>query len=181
MPRCALVTAAVSLLLLSGASGLVCSAQTQTPESRNAQPAPAPSPQTARATENGPTLECQGCHAPGKTLPYLGGAKFHTEPHAAYDRGFHARGIHGGMKAANCVDCHSRNGDLTNILPATDPKSTINRSNIAETCGRCHGDKSAEEKTSKTSSVTSAIISAYRSRNRGLRALATLRRPSIWP
>ncbi len=31
---------------------------------------------------------------------------------------------------------------MTTILPANDPKSTINRANIAETCGRCHGDKS---------------------------------------
>jgi hypothetical protein len=47
------------------------------------------------------------------------------------------------MKAAGCVDCHTRNRDLTTILPANDPKSTINRSTIAETCGRCHGDKTA--------------------------------------
>jgi formate dehydrogenase gamma subunit len=99
-------------------------------------PAPAPSP-----TSN-PKLDCQGCHAPGKTLPYLGGAKFHADAHSAYDRGFHARGIQGGMKAATCVDCHARNHDLTTILPANDLKSTISRGNIAETCGRCHGDKS---------------------------------------
>lgn len=92
--------------------------------------------------QQSPILECQGCHAPGKTLPYLGDAKFHTEAHTAYDHGFHARGIQGGMKAATCIDCHTRNGDMTTILQAADPKSTINRSNIAETCGRCHGDKS---------------------------------------
>jgi formate dehydrogenase gamma subunit len=28
------------------------------------------------------------------------------------------------------------------MLPATNPNSTINRANIAETCGKCHGDKS---------------------------------------
>jgi len=100
------------------------------------QPTPSPSPIST------PTLQCQGCHAPGKTLPYLGGAKFHTEAHTAYDRGFHARGIQGGLKAATCIDCHAKNGDMTTILPASDPNSTVNRSNIAETCGRCHGDKS---------------------------------------
>ena len=142
MLRGVLVTAAVSLLLLSNVVGLVCSAPAQTEASQNPQPASSPSPQSERASENTPALQCQGCHAPEKTLPYLGGAKFHTEPHAAYDRGFHARGVQGGMKAATCVDCHARNGDLTTMLPAGDPKSTINRSNIAETCGRCHGDKS---------------------------------------
>ena len=97
---------------------------------------PSPSPTST------PNLECQGCHAPGKTLPYLGGAQFHADAQTAYDHGFHARGIQGGMKAATCIDCHTRNGDMTTILQAADPKSTINRGNIAETCGRCHGDKS---------------------------------------
>ena len=89
-----------------------------------------------------PKLQCQGCHAPGKTLPYLAGSLFHTVPHAAYDRGFHAQSIHNGAKGATCLDCHTKNGDLTTMLPASDPKSTINRANVAETCGRCHGDKS---------------------------------------
>jgi len=97
---------------------------------------PSPSPTST------PNLECQGCHAPGKTLPYLGGSKFHADAHTAYDQGFHARGIQGGMKAATCIDCHTRNGDMTTILQAGDSRSTINRTNIAETCGRCHGDKS---------------------------------------
>jgi formate dehydrogenase gamma subunit len=88
------------------------------------------------------TLQCQGCHAPGKTLPYLAGSLFHAQPHAAYDRGFHAQSIHNGAKGATCLDCHTKNGDMTTILPASDPNSTINRATIAETCGKCHGDKS---------------------------------------
>lgn len=104
--------------------------------------AQSPSPSPGPAATASPNLQCQGCHAPGKTLPYLGGARFHADAHAAYDRGFHAQAIQGGHKAATCIDCHTRNGDMTTILPGSDPKSTINRSNIAETCGRCHGDKS---------------------------------------
>ena len=87
-------------------------------------------------------LQCQGCHAPGKSLPYLAGSLFHTAPHADYDRGFHAQAIHNGAKAATCLDCHTKNGDMTTILPASDPVSTVNRAAIAETCGKCHGDKS---------------------------------------
>ena len=89
-----------------------------------------------------PTLQCQGCHAPGKQLPYLAGSRFHASQHSAYDIGFHAKAIQNGSKAASCLDCHSRNNDLSTMLPASDPKSTVNRRNIAETCGRCHGDKS---------------------------------------
>jgi formate dehydrogenase gamma subunit len=89
-----------------------------------------------------PTLQCQGCHAPGKQLPYLAGSLFHTAPHTAYDHSFHAQAIHNGTKAATCLDCHTKNGDMTTILPPGDPNSTINRATIAETCGKCHGDKS---------------------------------------
>jgi formate dehydrogenase gamma subunit len=86
------------------------------------------------------TLQCQGCHGAGKTLPYLGGALFHKDAHAAYDQGFHAKGVQSGKKGATCLDCHSHNGDMTTILPASDPNSTINRLNLAVTCGKCHGD-----------------------------------------
>jgi formate dehydrogenase gamma subunit len=89
-----------------------------------------------------PSLQCQGCHGPGKTLPYLAGSLFHTVPHTGYAHSFHAQAIQNGVKAATCLDCHTRNGDMTTMLPASDPRSTTNRTNIAETCGRCHGDKS---------------------------------------
>jgi formate dehydrogenase gamma subunit len=96
----------------------------------------------ANAPAPPPSLQCQGCHAPGKQLPYLAGSLFHSASHAAYDHSFHAQAIRNGTKAADCLDCHTRNGDMTTILPASDPKSTINRATIAETCGKCHGDKS---------------------------------------
>jgi len=41
----------------------------------------------------------------------------------------------GGLNvAATCADCHSNH----KILPAKNPKATVNRDNIALTCGRCH-------------------------------------------
>ncbi len=105
-----------------------------------------------------PALQCQACHAPGKTLPYLAGSLFHTAPHAAYDHSFHALSIRNGAKAATCLDCHTRNGDMTTILPASAPKSTINRANVAETCGRCHGDKSVMQ----GSGITNQPFLSYR-------------------
>ena len=105
-----------------------------------------------------PTLDCQGCHAPGKTLPYLAGSQFHTAPHTAYDRSFHARAIQNGTKAATCKDCHTKNGDLSTILPASDPNSTINRATIAETCGKCHGDKSVMQ----GSGISNRPVLSYR-------------------
>ena len=93
-------------------------------------------------TTNKPVLSCQECHGPGKTLPYLGGALFHTDVHAAYDDGFHAKAVQTGRRAATCLDCHATGGDMTTMLPKSNPKSTINRANIAATCGKCHSDPS---------------------------------------
>jgi uncharacterized protein with PIN domain len=42
----------------------------------------------------------------------------------------------GLVVAANCVSCHTPH----NILPHTDPNSSINRRNIAATCTKCHAE-----------------------------------------
>src|SRR5262249_9219336 len=40
----------------------------------------------------------------------------------------------GSQVVANCASCHG----VHNILPSTDPRSTINRANLIKTCGQCH-------------------------------------------
>jgi cytochrome b subunit of formate dehydrogenase len=40
----------------------------------------------------------------------------------------------GSQVVANCASCHG----VHNILPSSDPRSTINRANLAKTCGQCH-------------------------------------------
>ena len=129
----------LSLLMVAGVLGVdyddAVNAQTTSP---SASPSVSPSPTTVAK----PNLQCEGCHGTGKTLPYLGGNLFHATPHAAYDRGFHARMLRDGRKGATCLDCHTKNGDMNTMLAANNSQSTIHRANIAETCGRCHGDKS---------------------------------------
>jgi formate dehydrogenase gamma subunit len=44
------------------------------------------------------------------------------------------------------------------MLPASDPRSTVNRANIAETCGRCHGDKTVMQ----GSGISDRPILSYR-------------------
>ena len=149
MKRC------VTFLLVLMASLLFSAASVLTQQSPTTSTTSTPSP--APAPGSVPKLDCQGCHAPGK-LPYLAGAQFHVDAHTAYDHGFHARGVQGGMKAATCIDCHARNHDLTTILPPNDPRSTVNRLNIAETCGRCHGDKSVM----KGSGISDRPVLSYR-------------------
>jgi len=40
----------------------------------------------------------------------------------------------GSQVVANCASCHGAH----DILPSSDPRSTINRANLVTTCGRCH-------------------------------------------
>ena len=40
----------------------------------------------------------------------------------------------GSSVVANCASCHG----VHNILPSSDPRSTINRANLVKTCGQCH-------------------------------------------
>src|SRR5688572_26671111 len=118
MTRWVLFTAVLLLLLICGLLQFVCSTGAQDQNSARPQPTTSPSPPNDSANAVKPLLQCQGCHAAGKTLPYLGGALFHGGPHADYDRGFHALSLRNGAKGATCLDCHSRNGELTTILPA---------------------------------------------------------------
>jgi formate dehydrogenase gamma subunit len=152
----ALIIVALALLLwatlqlMNARGGLVVEARnnqninpaTQPPGAPAAPAARAASPDASATPEPPPnySLDCSGCHGAGKTLPYLAGALFHTRAHNAYTQGFHAKAVQGGRKAANCLDCHAQNGDMTTMLPASNPNSSINRANLGITCGKCHGD-----------------------------------------
>lgn len=48
----------------------------------------------------------------------------------------HARAIAAGRPGAVCSDCHG----VHDILPSHDPQSSVARSNISTTCGKCHED-----------------------------------------
>ncbi len=173
MTRSVLLTAVLSVLLLCGLLELRSPAEAQTQQSAKAQltSSASPAPESVPdASSNKPTLECNGCHGPGKTLPYLGGAQFHTGPHTEYDVSFHAQSLN-GRKAAKCLDCHIRNGDSTSMLPATDPKSTINRAkqsvhgtavargvSRSPVCTDCHGIHKIESPIVKTTSTSTTAI-----------------------
>ena len=83
-------------------------------------------------------LDCQGCHAPGKQPPYLAGEQFHRKEHAAHDASRHAELLRAGQRGATCLDCHSANGQWDTVFQSGDPRSTVNRVQMAQTCGKCH-------------------------------------------
>lgn len=52
-----------------------------------------------------------------------------------YEESFHGRAVSlGSTTAATCISCHGSH----NILPASDPASTVNKNNVAQTCAKCH-------------------------------------------
>jgi len=61
--------------------------------------------------------------------------KCHQEVTKTYFDTYHGKASSlGDTTKAKCYDCHGAH----NILPVTNPDSTLNRNHIVETCGRCH-------------------------------------------
>lgn len=54
---------------------------------------------------------------------------------SSYMDSYHGLAMQGGsVVAANCSSCHG----VHNILPSSDPRSSINRAHLETTCGKCH-------------------------------------------
>ncbi len=60
---------------------------------------------------------------------------------STYENSFHGIALKfGNLEAANCASCHGTH----EILPSSDPRSSINKANLVKTCGRCHPNASAD-------------------------------------
>ncbi len=81
-----------------------------------------------------PTL-CAQCHRTGKkaALMYTG---TQTEIVEGYTESIHGKGLieSGLVVAATCTSCHTAHS----VLPRDSTQSSVNRNNIAATCGACH-------------------------------------------
>jgi uncharacterized protein with PIN domain len=80
---------------------------------------------------------CGRCHREGTPVQL----NRHIDQHnilTNYSESIHGEAVlkKGLTVAATCVSCHTPH----NILPHTDPNSSINRRNIAATCTKCHGE-----------------------------------------
>jgi len=76
---------------------------------------------------------CGTCHGAGQPAPP--GVRT-IRPIEAYTASVHANAVHNGDDGASCSSCHSAHSPL----PATDPTSSIHRSNVPATCGACHAE-----------------------------------------
>jgi predicted CXXCH cytochrome family protein len=85
-------------------------------------------------SRNVPAL-CAQCHRSGQkaALRYKGKDTFPVEHYA---ESIHGKGLlqSGLTVTADCADCHTAHHEL----PARDPRSSVNRANIARTCAKCH-------------------------------------------
>ena len=61
---------------------------------------------------------------------------------------------YGSTLAANCASCHG----VHKILPSSDPASTIYKTNLVETCGKCHPGANENFAQSKVHVDTSSVI-----------------------
>lgn len=81
---------------------------------------------------------CGSCHGQKLVMEPSG---FTVEPFLNYKSSVHGRALEAGKgNAAVCTDCH----DYHNIQSGREQTSPINRFNIPETCGKCHGQQTSE-------------------------------------
>jgi formate dehydrogenase gamma subunit len=80
----------------------------------------------------GPRSSCARCHAGVRLSQEFGipGTRV-----SSYESSYHglARRM-GSTLAADCASCHGSH----DILPSSDPRSTVNPKNLQQTCGKCH-------------------------------------------
>ena len=86
---------------------------------------------------------CAVCHSSVKLSAEFGVSGNRVSTYLASYHGMASKV--GSTTVANCASCHSAH----NILPSSDPRSTINHANLAKTCGQCHPGANNKFITSK--------------------------------
>jgi formate dehydrogenase gamma subunit len=77
---------------------------------------------------------------------------------------------YGSTLAANCASCHG----VHKILPSTDPRSSIYKTNLVETCGKCHPgatENFAQSKVHVDAAATSGGAGVGEKINRWVRSI----------
>ena len=75
---------------------------------------------------------CTPCHSSLRLSEKYG---IESDRFQTFEASFHGLAVRGGqVDVANCASCHGSH----EILPSSDPASTIHPKNLARTCGKCH-------------------------------------------
>ncbi|HEY3930327.1 MAG TPA: cytochrome b/b6 domain-containing protein, partial [Candidatus Koribacter sp.] len=89
-------------------------------------------PNSTVSAANISNVTCANCHEGVKLSNEFG---IPTRRETTYLASYHGMASKmGSTIAANCASCHTAH----NILPSSDPASSINHANLAKTCGQCH-------------------------------------------
>jgi formate dehydrogenase gamma subunit len=89
-------------------------------------------PSSPVAARNVSEQVCGACHKSTQLNSKYGIAQGKFD---SFSDSYHGLALQGGsVNAANCASCHG----VHNILPSSDPASTVNPANLAKTCGHCH-------------------------------------------
>jgi len=95
-------------------------------------------PNSPTAATNLSEKTCAPCHGLLKLNEKYG---IIEDPVNSYRASYHGLATERGSKvAANCASCHG----VHNILPQSDPMSTIHVANLTKTCGTCHPNASEQ-------------------------------------
>jgi cytochrome b subunit of formate dehydrogenase len=89
-------------------------------------------PNSSVSEQNLARTTCARCHEGVRLSQEFGVAGNRVSTYLDSYHGLAAEG--GSAVVANCASCHG----VHNILPSSDPRSTINRANLDATCGKCH-------------------------------------------
>jgi cytochrome b subunit of formate dehydrogenase len=75
---------------------------------------------------------CAQCHAAERIATRY---QLSTGVVDTYLKSFHGLAIQfGGLAVANCASCHG----FHDVLPSSDPMSSVHKANLPQTCGKCH-------------------------------------------
>jgi cytochrome b subunit of formate dehydrogenase len=75
---------------------------------------------------------CAQCHAARRIVTQY---QLPPDVFSTYIQSFHGLALQGGNSTvANCSSCHG----VHDILPSSDPMSTVNAKDLPQTCGKCH-------------------------------------------
>ncbi len=89
-------------------------------------------PNSSVSAQNLALITCARCHEGVRLSQEFG---FEGRRSTTYLASYHGLASKlGSQIVANCASCHG----VHNILPSSDPRSTINRANLVKTCGQCH-------------------------------------------
>ena len=89
-------------------------------------------PESPVASQNVSEQVCAPCHSSVQLTKKFGILSDRIE---TYRKSYHGLALRGGsVEVANCSSCHG----VHNIKSPSDPTSTVNKNNLAKTCGTCH-------------------------------------------